>query len=260
MTVKKGVVEGVPIDISDLLIDKPRNRVMRIGIEIEGGWRGTPNGLRIDRDGSVFKDAGDNNRDCTRSKYPDFLFGEIQSKPIQPIGISSFIQSAWPHKVDLSCGLHIHMSFKTVYEYAVLMNPNYQETLLKYLGEWAKEEGLAKDHPIWPRLSGKSEYCQKKFWPDAQVNYRGKDFDKHREGHRYTIINYCWRDGKVRTIECRVLPMLENADLATRGLLRIVDITNACLVKLVDKKKDIQSGKISIGEDETYEISIVEEV
>lgn len=239
----QGAVVGVkPLNL-DGVLGKPKNRVALIGLELEGGWKRNPENHPVVRDGSVFKDSDAGG--LARGKYPNHLCGEVGLGPI-PVGLSTpLIRIAWPTVTDKSCGMHIHMSFETVFQYMVLADsPVYQETVMEYLRRWAEEEGFPGKDPIWARLHGKNEYCQPKFWPMAQMEWAKKDHDKERFGHRYTAIHYCWE--RFRTVECRLLPMMATAEQGIRAVRRVIDITNAYLL-LAEKKKIKEEGKVEIG-------------
>jgi hypothetical protein len=128
------------------------------------------------------------------------------------------------------------MSFASCDRYSTLMDIRYHDTLIHYLRKWAEKEGFPAKHPIYDRLEGNSVYCQKKFWPDKQVLQREKIYDKVKDGHRYTILNYC--HGLLGTMEVRVLPMMTTPEQSTRALHHVLDITNACLVKLYEKRRN----------------------
>lgn len=235
-----------PLDISRLLRQAPKNRIGRIGVELEGGWKQLPDGAHLERDGSVFGDQG----------VPGFKCGELPIGPMQPAAMPKFMKKYYPQKVDSTCGMHVHMSFESLRHYAWLMVPEYQETICEYLIQWAKDERFSTDHHIWGRLKGESIYCQKKFWPDEQVSYKKKDHDHNRDGHRYTIVHYC---GRMLTIEVRVLPMMVTADQAIRAVKQVLDITNASLVLLADRNQKITE-KMDVNETEIYEEIIEEEI
>lgn len=154
--------------------------------------------------------------------------GEIPSPVMPPSEVPIWMRRYYPQSVNETCGLHVHMSFENSLLYQRLMVPSYQATILHYVTLWAKDEAIPKDHPLWPRLNGSSVYCQHQFWPDRQVATRGKDHDQRREGHRYTVINFCY--STTGTVECRLLPMMETPDQGIRAVQRILDITNAFLM------------------------------
>lgn len=233
--------KGKVLDIDKWLTNKPFNRVKAIGVELEGGWRTLPSGARIEGDASVFHNA---RQDGIRA-------GEIPLGPFVLADLSKQLKKNYPHKVDDTCGLHVHMSFESPLHYALLADsPDYQETVLEYLFRWAKRSHLPENHCIWGRLRGESIYAQKKFWPYDQSIQQRKDYDKQRHGHRYTAIHYCIaRNG---TIECRVLPMLDNADLAIGAVRELIDITNGYLYA-VDKHKVKEGGQVVLSSGAVYE-------
>lgn len=227
--------KGKALNIDKWLEDLPKNRIKRCGVEIEGAWVKVPVGTKIDRDGSVFKAMGDEGG-LLRSKMPGMKVGEIPLGPMQPAQMPKAIKKFWPSQFDESCGLHAHMSFMTTLQYDLLADSqDYQETICEYLRRWGTEEKLAKDHLLWDRLEGKSKYCQKKFWPDLQIQQVQKDHDQERQGHRYTQVHYCWQ--RTNSVEVRVLPMLESPEQAIRAIRRVFDITNAYLLVTEKAKK-----------------------
>lgn len=233
-----------PLDI-DALIGNVRNRCFRIGVELEGAWKTLPPMTRLEGDGSVYKDP------LTGQKKPPngHVTGEYPIGPIQPIAMPRFMKKYYPHQVNDTCGMHVHMSFESVWHYALLMVPEYQDTVIEYLTRWAKKENFSPTHHIYSRLNGKSIFCQNKFWPDAQIVSQ-KDHNQERIGHRYTIVHYC---GRQMTIEVRVLPMMETAEQGIRGVRQVIDITNACLAVLGRKKEKTDRSLIDISQNEMYE-------
>lgn len=210
---------GPPIDI-DRFKGKAPNKIYRIGIELEGGWVKLPPGVtRLQHDGSVQIDRaiGD----------PAFQPGELAIGPITMEEWPKWLKVNYPQKVNHTCGMHVHLSPRTSLAYSRLMDPSYPGTVVAYVSTWAKREGLAKDHPIWPRLRGKSIFCQHLYMADDQIRNTGKDHNRERPGHRYTVINYC--HGRYGTVECRLLPMMQDAEQAQRLIQEYIDITNAFL-------------------------------
>jgi hypothetical protein len=184
--------------------------------------------VRVERDGSVEFDV---------FKYPDLKFmGEARSGPlvVKPnegtpnLYFANWINTNYPKYVNDTCGLHAHLKMKCALAYQRLMEPSFPATVLAYVTRWAEESKLPRKHPIWDRLSGKSEFCQHKYYPVEQVTTAAKDFDKHRSGHRYTVVNYCW--SRFGTMEIRLLPMMDTAELAISAIQNLINITNAYLL------------------------------
>ena len=218
---------------------KVRNRIRLVGLEVEGAWIKFPATEKYEHDGSVFKPesyGGQVEWDQVKLKIASIkatTTGEIPSAPMLPAQMRAWITKNYPDFTDKTCGLHVHMSFEDLKHYNRLMTPEYPITMRTYLKKWAVEEHLPDDHPIWDRVNGNNMYCSSKFWPDKQVGKK-KSYD-HGEGDRYTDINYCWKEHK--TIECRILPMMSDAALAYRAAKRVLDITNATLVKITRREK-----------------------
>jgi len=240
-----------PLDIDELLIRRPRNKISNIGIELEGGWETIPKGSRPVPDASVFKDPVTNTQ---KAPVGCGFVGEIPSHPLIPIEAPTWLRKYYPKVIDKTCGLHVHMSFPTFWHYDQLMVPQYPPTVREYIRRWAKEEDLVEEHPLWERLSGKSEYCQFKFWPDEQFNAKRKDYDHFRKGCRYTDINY---SGAHKTIECRLLPMMANPEQAVRVVRRLIDITN-CVLFSVAKRDGAIEEIVSIDHSDLYSGASVE--
>lgn len=214
-----------PLDISNLL-GRSKNRVRKVGIELEGGWIDVPPDVnKIIGDGSVFQ------RGQMIPKIPDGKklrgMGELPSDPMEPAEVFDWIQENYPQVVDNTCGLHIHMSFTHRMHYQQLMIPEFQATILAEVKKWATHEKLPDTHTLWERLAGNSPYCKHDFWPDLQAEVHEKDYDKRRRGNRYTVLNYCY--GRYKTLECRLLPMFATADQAVRAVKQIIRVTNASL-------------------------------
>lgn len=227
-------VKGEAFRIDDLL-GKVRNRIYRVGVELEGGWRKLPSGVALVHDGSV---SIPNTEPGPGGKPIPIHVGELPSTPMEVGKVAEFIEQFYPSHVNLSCGLHVHMSFKHALHYQKLMVPEYQTTMLTFLRKWAEKEGFSTSHYIWKRFSGKNDYCKDEFWADAQACSTNKGHSRNIPGSRYTAINFC--HGLHGTMECRVLPMMDTWQQANRGVQTILDITNACLVIGAEREEKVK--------------------
>lgn len=252
-----------------------KNRIYRVGVELEGGWKKVPKGVELVHDGSIRglvakKKPVDPDR--LRGLTPEQQYilvnteamenvlsvGEIPSEVLVPEAVDGWIKKNYPTHVNESCGLHVHMSFKKALHYSRLMVPEYPQTILAYMAKWAIDEKLPTNHPMWQRLKGDSQYCKLDFFPDEQAQQARKVYDHSMKGHRYTVINYC--HAKSATIECRLLPMMDTAEQGIRAVNRVLDITNACLFMLKGKEvkhsSDIKVDTTLAGIDETNSVFI----
>lgn len=227
-----------PLNIGHLL-GKAKNRIYRVGVELEGGWRKLPVGVQLAHDGSV-QVYDDDPRDppVPSVKVRSLHVGELQSEPLESGKFSAWMKQYYPQKVNDTCGLHVHMSFRSAHHYQMLMIPEFQLTMLTYIRKWAENEALPPDHPVWPRLNGASEHCQHKFFPDLQAKVQRKDYDRVHEGHRYTAVNYCY--SLHSTMECRLLPMMETSAQGIRAVQQVLDVTNACLRALAKREEKLR--------------------
>jgi len=241
---------GPPLNI-DSFLGKAKNRIYLVGVELEGGWAKIPGGMEPHRDGSI--KLGVEGDDPAKIATMTAV-GEI---PLPPLSVQAFpatMKLYYPSIVNASCGMHVHLSTSKAFSYQRLMinNPySYPATIIEYVKRWATTEKLPKTHPIWPRLAGKNEFCQHVFQAEEQVKTANKDFDHHRPGHRYTVIGYCW--SRLKTVECRLLPMMADADLGVRAVQEIINITNAFLTASKEREPRLRSHIKDDGDTETNE-------
>ncbi len=233
-----------PLAIDDLLQKRLKNFVYRVGIELEGGWLKLPEGVDLARDGSIIgieltpaELLASKNQKMNGEAYLYLKIGELASEPMELTKLTPWIQQSYPSHVNETCGLHVHYSFKDARHYQWLMVPEYQATMQHYLGLWAKEEGLPADHPIWKRLRGENEFCKAEFFADLQASKKRKNYG-HEPGGRYTIINY--PHGLHGTMECRVLPMFDNAGISIRAVQRVLDVTNASILRCAIREESVR--------------------
>ena len=262
------------MDISDRL-GKARNRIYKVGVELEGGWDVLPQGVpQLHGDSSVKFEPLD------YVKFPPIMvkalqghdiegrpvyrnvktkggapvhIGELPSPILLPEGkagqpvLETWLRQHYPQHVNSTCGMHMHMSFRNAFQYQQLMDESYMWTVVEFVKRWADrkvaEKTLSKDNPLFDRLAGKSEYCQLKFDPDEQAQKIRKEFDHFGKGHRYTVINYAF--SKTQTIECRLLPMMPTADLALEALRLLMDITSAFLLFIAKETEVKLDGRLA---------------
>lgn len=241
--------EVKPLNL-DPYLGKVKNRVALVSVELEGGWVTLPPGVaNLEHDGSVFS-----GRTPAGVRY----IGELPIGPTIPAAINELIRINHPQKVNHTCGMHVHMSFDTLWHYHLLMVPEYQKTMLHYLTLWAQDKKFKDSHHIWGRLRGESRFCQDKFWPDAQASTKRKGHDQNQHGHRYTHVHYC---GRLNTIEIRTLPMMDTTKLAVSAVRHVVDITSASLYALgAHTKRDKSATKVSLPDNMVYEETIIEQI
>jgi hypothetical protein len=218
----------------DGILGKGKNRIQRVGVELEGAWPAKmPRGTTLEKDASVKPYSTDPYIRATQmAAFPNV--GELVSEPYLPVSVFRWMRQMYPGLVNHTCGMHVHMSFDHIKRYMQLMHPNFLPTVVYYLGEWAHKEGFPAAHHIWSRLAGKSEFCNHSYDPDLQAQTQRKDFDHFRKGNRYSGVAYRFR--LHRTIEVRFLPMMDEVEQAMRAVKYVLDITNAALVATAERE------------------------
>lgn len=183
----------------------------KMGIELEGAWNtdyralaATVTGAHASTDGSV--------RDLPGQ------MGEIKTRPHTILEhLQKDVRTLYPHTVNNSCGLHMHLSFKTVLDYSTLADKPFWDFFRERWAVWGKaNEGRMGNMKtvFWARLEGRwkggtrgdRNYCKAEFDPVKQLN------DHNQEG-RYTILNFCAYH-KFKTLEVRHLPMFHDVELS----------------------------------------------
>lgn len=215
---------GTTLDIEPLL-GKCRNRIHRIGIELEGGWDRLPIGI----DG-LHNDVSVRFEGSVRPAYR----GEIPSKPMVIEEWPTWLREKYPAHVNETCGLHVHMSLRNALLYQRLMTKDYLTSVIKYLKEWGTTEGIAPGHPFWNRVNGNNRFCVTEFHADFQAIATNKEDNRRR-----TFINYPF--SMHQTVECRGLPMFDNAEIAARAIKHLLDITNAFLVSQARREEKVSA-------------------
>jgi hypothetical protein len=210
----------------------PKNRINLIGVELEGAWDKAP-AVLIVRDGSVKFDP------------PYKYIGEAVSQTFKPDtdDMANWVTAVYPNHVNETCGLHVHMSFKYIINYMRLMTPRFTDEIVKRIAEWAEDEKLPIKHPIWKRVMDKNhQHCAHQYCGDHQIHSKTKDWHSRGQPHsRYTVLNYCFSLENRKTVECRLLPMMETPDQAIRGINRICLVTNQFLAKMKDREPRVAS-------------------
>lgn len=189
-------------------------KVVTVGVELEGAWqvakwvnRGFLPNFRSDSSVHISKST--------------LIVGEVASPPLRPQYIAKWIERFYPDVVDSSCGFHVHVAFRNRNVYDRLVTVSYAKKLIEHLHAWGKR-GRIKNPAFWARLRGENNHCKRKFDPVGTLARDGG------LGDRYTAVNYCFDEHG--TIECRVLPMFKNANVACSGVKQIIEFTNKFLL------------------------------
>jgi hypothetical protein len=156
--------------------------------------------------------------------------GEFVSPLLEPKReeYGEWIKGSYPSLMNQTCGLHVHASFKSLYQYHLTTTREYFDGVYFALEAWGRENGI-KNKEFWKRLKGENSFCKREFMPDQQVWYKDK------EGKRYCGLNYAY--SRYKTVELRVLPMFKDYTLAIGAIETFVKFTDSFLLSSCNKQK-----------------------
>lgn len=192
----------------------PKKRWLQMGAELEGSWKSRKTtatlcrGARAHEDRSVHIGHGDPGEIVTRphDNLEDLLFD---------------IKTLWPDTVNESCGFHLHASF-TPLDGCVIATKDFYKWFKSEWAKWGKEQKLDPTHEFWNRLAGRNKFAKDVFDPDVQL--KGM-MGAPPNDRRYTILNFfAWE--KHKTIECRLLPMFTDVNVALSATIKLSQIYN----------------------------------
>jgi len=187
--------------------------IYKVGVELEGGWN-RPKVLK--HDGSI-------------ENLEAFHIGEIASKPRSPTEIKRWVMRNYPDRVNHTCGLHVHVSFRSAHLYALCAVPDFPKFLVEELKNWGERRSI-KNECFWNRLAGGNRYCNHFPLHEGSIT-TAIDVQIIDGGDRYTVVNYCY--SKHGTIEVRVLPMFRSARTAVLAIEEVLRI----FVRFIDTNK-----------------------
>src|SRR5205823_1909701 len=88
--------------------------------------------------------------------------GEVTVGPYDRLDrLFSAMDHCYPHKVDESCGMHVHTSFPKE-DMVRLFTPAFFRHFKEFWTAWGKRARVRGQ--FWERLAGRNNYCQ---WPDT---------------------------------------------------------------------------------------------
>lgn len=226
------LTDVAPLDLTRL-VGGTKCRVRTIGVELEGGWKKLPTGVKdLVHDGSVRVPVETDSMTGLPLPNSPKKIGELVSGIMPPSELEGWLKQSYPSHINETCGLHIHMMPGNKHGprdswYQRLVTPQYGSTIVSALTDWSKEKKYPLKHPIWNRLIGKSQYCTLDYFPKGQIRATSKSYNHDHPGNRYTWINYC--HGLHGTVECRGLPMFETWEESLEALQLVIEVTSKFL-------------------------------
>lgn len=176
--------------------------------------------------------------------------GEAVSPALTYEELIQWIMTNSPDVVNNTCGLHVHVSFKSVTDYVKLMTPQFYDYFLKYMEEWGNKMGFPKGHEFWKRLNGDNKYCCKQGKKCVHKNYHGEEHytnhtpeeqvkAKNWSASRYCQLNFCFL--KHGTVENRLFPGFKDP----RMIIAALDATLQCYESYLENLSE-EEDRISI--------------
>lgn len=235
-------------------------KINRVGIELEGAWH-RDNTPKLKDDGSV-KELS-----CDCEPRLSIKLGEKSSRPLLPVSksIQTFVETNYPHHVNYSCGMHVHVSLLRDSDYARLAEVAFHEYFKTELKAWGTRADI-KNEEFWKRLNGENDFCKDSFRAPGQMWLTSKN-------NRYTQLNYCYSverrkcvtDGcpgryqsycrihsPGKTLEIRVLPMFKQRSVAIRAIETVLIIISNYLA--MPAAEFTESESIELNDSEIIEL------
>jgi hypothetical protein len=187
------------------------SKIKLVGLEVEGGWNGTPLVAPFPEMPIIADHSVDGRTVPPNRPLETVHKGEITSKPMEPDMklVGKWIDKYWPHDVNNTCGYHIHTSFSNLKDYSILTTKSFLNYTMEEMENLAKKLKLPSDHLIWERLAGKNPFSLLNFDGSSQIKIRRKQVG---DRIRYGALNFCW--GVHGTFEFRALPAFSTKDHA----------------------------------------------
>jgi len=119
------------------------SRIAKVGCEIEGIiFANRPEVQKlmyednsVEFDNLDYQDA----YDVEEQAGNENLAGELASKPFSSLReLSQWIRYHYPDKTNKTCGLHCHVSFKKLDDYALVMHKKFNHVFLESMNRWGK--------------------------------------------------------------------------------------------------------------------------
>lgn len=200
------------------------SHLLKVGFEIEGGWAGK-RGASPFKDLTLIKDGSINGQTLRDHQITATHIGEAVSPPIDLQELvgggdcaipkwQDWLEAHWPdadppNRANNTCGFHIHVSVKSLRDYALLSSKSFPFELRERMMTLGKEVNLPKKHYFWSRMEGKNSFCTLLYDPAKQM---GIDSKEEINRTRYGWFNFAYKIHG--TLEFRALPTFRDAHVA----------------------------------------------
>ena len=235
--------------------------VAAIGFELEGAWDyDTTTRIPFVRDGSAqvrnrpewrcdprnFDGYGADLEDVPYSDVCDEI--EWNSPALYSLDeVPDLLKRFYPRWISEACGLHVHMSFKSRGSYVKMVDERLTDRLFNGIEQFAEQHRdpyFPEGHPIWERIAGENDFCRREFRAQGQARRARKGYRHNGEDDRYTAVAYHWK--RLKTVECRLLPMMPTLDLAAKAIEHVCYVMAETLIAFREEPEPIYTASPSI--------------
>jgi hypothetical protein len=182
-----------------------------VGIEIEGRFLACSQVMRdVEEYGA--RHTGDGS--IRYGENPNCEPMEIQTKPGTLAEALRQLARWYPDESDTSCGMHVHVSFQDHADISLLTHPEFMKYFTARWEAWGARMGLSEHSNFFKRLRGDNDFCEPNSESDLRNPWRAD---------RYRQLNFlAWDEHK--TVECRLLPMFQNARYGLAAVTELLSI------------------------------------
>jgi hypothetical protein len=242
----------------------PQCKIIKIGIELEGGWYDMPSNEheRLDplhsyswhndstTESLEMGSCGDCdycNDGCSENcedgdgqageivSYPMFINHKTQSwdSTYDNIQWHEWIRKYYPQEHNSDCGGHFHISFDNIQAFEFLCTKQFFNHFQRELYRWGVKANI-KNADFWSRLRGDNSMCRTTFRGTEQLYTQNDSYPDCR----YSILNFQYN--KHGTLEFRILPIFDEPKLYIKAIQVCMDITQKYLDKIANHPIEIQ--------------------
>ena len=149
----------------------------------------------------------------------DYCFaGESNSNPCSSMrDLLNYLQDNYPNEHDSSCGMHLHVSFKSKKAYMTLINSKFKDELIDFYYNWLNENKINQDSRAYQRLKNNT-YCENSY---RKEDVEGQLYALDKDSSvRYRVLNYCF--SLHNTIELRFLNIFDKKEISSKCVKAII--------------------------------------
>lgn len=189
--------------------------IRTFGFELEGGWNDPPpDAESLIGDGSVTARGSH-----WTGELPSPVFTALQCQDA-----FEYLEENYPHVVNSSCGLHVHLGFAEQFRNPIvgcLATTKYRNYLYGSIKRWANKANLDRQDAVLlsGRLQGLNSYCSRPVPSDFLI---GKSVSRYH-GINLSALN------KHGTVEIRVLPAFQESCDAKAAIWTVLWATDRWL-------------------------------